>query len=724
MKLVMRVVAAVALVGAVVLTAVSGCAQRGQQARGTDSRGLYEHRATGGVPAGALAAEAFGTAAKAEPGSLPSAFEELWIIQRPREEPAREPRAYDDVPGCGALMTALPGRDEPVPVPLEHTDVRASVAGFVATTDVEQTFHNPFAAKIEAVYVFPLPENAAVSEFVMSIGERRIRGVIRDREEAEEIYREARAAGHVASLLTQERPNIFMQKVANIEPGRRIGVSIRYFHTLAYDDGWLEYVFPMVVGPRFNPSGSTGGIGAVGRRSRGASGQDVEVQHLRPTERSGHEVSLAVDIRAGVVIEDIVSRSHRIDVQRLGEDAARVRLSSGDAIPNKDFVLRCRVAGEGINPGMVAHRTVTGDGYFALMLVPPAQLERQARQPMELVFVLDCSGSMRGQPLKQARDAVRHALSRLDRRDTFQIIRFSDSSSSMGARPVPATRENIRRGREYLDSLHGEGGTMMIEGIRAALNFPHDKERLRFVVFLTDGYIGNEREILGEMRRLLGPSRVFSFGVGSSPNRFLMDRMAKLGRGAVAYLGTQDDGADVMDRFLARASRPALIDVEVEWGSMEAAEVYPSIAAAGGWGRTRAPDLFIGRPVVLTGRFSGTLPDRIRVHGRAGGRRITMDVPVRDAGGGPSSLAQVWARHRIADLADRQLSDRDVRLAEQIRATALSYGLLSAYTAFVAADVTRRTEGEYGVSVAVPVPVPDGVRYDTTVNEGRGPGLD
>src|SRR5690606_39090385 len=228
--------------------------------------------------------------ALAHPNSLPSLDEELWVIARPSADSARPASAADDIPGCAALMTRLPtgasGETVDVPVPLEHTDVAAAVQAYISSVRVRQTFHNPYDSKIEAVYVFPLPENAAVSEFLMTAGDRTIRGIIRDRAEAEQIYTEARAAGHHAALLTQERPNIFTQKVANIEPGKRIDIDITYFSTLRYDDGWYEWVFPMVVGPRFNPPGSTGGVDALPRGAGaggagvGACGQTTEVRDV------------------------------------------------------------------------------------------------------------------------------------------------------------------------------------------------------------------------------------------------------------------------------------------------------------------------------------------------------------------------------------------------------------------------------------------------------------
>jgi len=237
--------------------------------------------------------------------------DELWIIAKSEVQPVPLP-PDDDGPGCGAMLAKLPKEDKKIPLPLKRTDVKGQISGYIATVDVTQQFHNPYDEKIEAVYVFPLPQNAAINEFIMTIGERRIRGIIRERKEAEKIYRHARSQGYVASLLTQERPNIFTQKVANIEPSKQIDVNIKYFNTLAYVDGWYEFVFPMVVGPRFNPPGFTDGVGAVARGKAGISGQKTEVQYLKPGERSGHDISLAVDIDAGVDIEKLVCKSHVI----------------------------------------------------------------------------------------------------------------------------------------------------------------------------------------------------------------------------------------------------------------------------------------------------------------------------------------------------------------------------------------------------------------------------
>lgn len=570
-----------------------------------------------------------------------------------------------------------------------------------------EQFHNPYSSKIEAVYVFPLPENAAVNEFVMTVGERKIRGIIREREQAEKIYNEARSQGHVASLLAEERPNIFTQKVANIEPGKQIDINIRYFNTLRYDDGAYEFVFPMVVGPRHNPPAKTDGIGSVARGAHNASGQNTEVQYLAPNERSGHDVSVSLNIKAGVNIENVRCVNHSVDIKESSESERQITLSPADSIPNKDFVLRYKVAGEQIKTAMMTHKDDHGQ-YFTMMLYPPAELRQVQRSSMEMVFVLDCSGSMNGRPLDQARAAVTHALQKLTPRDTFQIIDFSNTASQLGPAPINATPENLRSGLAYLASLNGRGGTEMIEGLRAALDFPHDEGRYRVVSFMTDGYIGNDAAILHAVAQKTGDARIFSFGVGQSPNRYLMDRMALLGRGAVAYLSVNDHPVQIMEQFHESISHPAMTDLSINWCSMNITDVYPQIV----------PDLIVGRPVVLTGRFTGE-PGTVTVNGRTGMQPVSYSVALdaRDSNKEHKGIGAVWARLKIADLMAQisRTPDQAEQIQQSVLRTALDYSLMSALTAFVAVDSMTKTEGAFGTTVAVPVPVPEGVRYDTAV---------
>ena len=629
--------------------------------------------------------------------------EELWIIEAPV---SATPPAGDDTPGTGSLLARRASGEEQVPIPLEHTQVTAAVSGYIATVDVVQKFRNPYDTKIEASYVFPLPQNAAVSDFIMTIGERRIRGIVRERQEAEAIYKDARSQGYVASLMTQERPNIFTQAVANIEAGKTIDVTIRYFHTLAYVDGWYEMVFPMVVGPRYNPPGFRDGVGAVSW-PQGRSSQPTSVSYLRPEERSGHDISLTVNLDAGVTIEELECPTHAIVVEERSDHGARVSLSPHDSIPNRDFVLRYRVTGKELKSALFTHRDARG-GFFTLMLYPPEETRRIPRRPMEMIFVLDCSGSMKGHPLAKARRAASRALCGLGTGDTFQIIRFSSSTSALGPEPLAATGANVRRGLDYLESLRGGGGTEMIRGVCAALDFPHDPERLRVVSFMTDGFIGNELEIFRAIQSRIGSARLFSFGVGNSVNRYLLEGMARMGRGAVAYVGLDEDSGRAVDAFYERLRHPVITDLAVTGDAIEIHDVFPE----------RLPDLFVGRPVIITGRLRGDDAGFIHVTGRQGDEELRFSYPVKaDLPREHAGLPNIWARSKIATLSRTSVRYPGEDTSSGIREVALEFGILSRHTAFVAVDTATRTEGDHGISVPVPVPVPDGVRYDTTVKD-------
>ncbi len=637
-------------------------------------------------------------------GGMPALDEEVWVITKADADAA----AHDEIPGTGSMLARDDATAEELPLPLRHTHVDASIAAYIASVDVTQSFENIYAETIEAIYVFPLPQNAAVNEFVMQIGERRIRGVIKPREEARETYERAKAAGHVASLLEQERPNIFTQHVANLAPGAAIDVNIRYFHTLAYDDGWYEYVFPMVVGPRFNPPGSTDGVGAVAYGDNGASGQSTEIAYLPSHLRSGHDISLQVTIEAGVPIDAVESVNHRVSTTQTSLDEQVVVLSDDDAIPNKDFVLRYRVIGDRLSAAMLTHRTEQGEGHFTLAIHPTHDDEWCPPTPHEMVFVMDVSGSMNGAPMRQSKDAVVHALRQLTPDDTFRIILFSNNVRTFSDRAVAATPDNVRKAVRYVKGLRANGGTYTEQGMRAALSGGRDAERPRTIAFLTDGYIGNEADILRRIHTDLGDhTRIFSFGVGTSTNRYLMNRMAKLGRGAVAYLSPNDDGGDVMDRFLRRVRRPAMTDLRIDFGELQVSDVYPE----------RIDDLFVGRPVIVTGRFAGSGVHDVVVRGRINGQpaEIPLRVNVDEQAAGHEAIASVWARTRIAELADRSTFEPDSGLPRRIEQLALAHDLMSAYTSFVAVDSKTVVDAEGGVPVTVPVPMPEGVRLESAV---------
>ena len=397
----------------------------------------------------------------------------------------------------GTLQVSVAPGEKLLEFPLEHTDVKATISGLVASVTVTQTFSNPYEDTIEAVYVFPLPQNAAVNDMTMKIGDRTIRGLIKRRAEAREIYEQAREEGKVASLLEQERPNIFTQSVANITPGAKIIIEICYDQDLKYDHGTYEFTFPMVVGPRFipgTPIGKQGG-GWAPDTDQVPDASRITPPVLKPDERSGHDIALSVELDAGVPLQDLRCRSHEVDLKREGESEATIALKPFDTIPNKDFMLAYDVAGEQPEMALLTHRDERG-GFFTLMIQPKAEFEAAEITPKEMIFVVDCSGSMRGEPISKAKQAMRKCIAQMNPDDTFRIIRFSVTASELSQEPLTNTPENIKRGLHYIEQMEGQGGTHMIAGIKAALDYPPDPKRVRIVCFMTDGYIGNETQIL------------------------------------------------------------------------------------------------------------------------------------------------------------------------------------------------------------------------------------
>ena len=605
----------------------------------------------------------------------------------------------DDAVSQGTMRVIPPKGEESVDLPLKHTEVTAEISGFVTRVKVVQTFTNPYKDPIEAIYVFPLPQNAAVGHMQIRIADRVIKGVIKKRAEAKQIYEAAKQAGKTTALLEQERPNIFSQSVANIMPGSDILVEITYDEVLTYENGGYEFSFPMVVGPRFIP-----GTDQVPDASR------ITPPVLKPGERSGHDINLTVKLKAGVPVQSIECPSHRTLISPVAvagsamDGLCEIHLEPRDTIPNKDFVLRYRVAGPKPQMASLAYQGSFG-GYFMLMFQPPELRDTTPVTPKEMVFVMDCSGSMSGEPIALAKKAVRYALENLNSNDTFQIIRFSESASPFAQEPLLATQENIRRGLSYINGLNGEGGTMMIEGIKAALDYPHRDNRLRIVCFMTDGYIGNEAEILQAIKDRIGDdTRLFSFGVGSSVNRYLLERMGEVGRGEVQYVLLNEKPDEAVNKFYERVRHPVLTHIRVDWAGLEVSELYPA----------RIRDLFAGQPIFVLGRYSRPGKAHIKVHGKIGGLDMVFSVPVELPASSDENeaLAPLWARARIRELEGEQYGGNNTDVEKAITDLALNYRLMSAFTSFVAVEEKVVNEGGQVKTVQVPVEMPDGVSYE------------
>ena len=334
-------------------------------------------------------------------------------------------------------------------VPLKHTSVKADISGFLSRVRVVQEFENNFSEKIEAVYVFPLPNNAAVDDMTMRIGERVVRGKIMKREEAREVYEAARSNGQIASLLDQERPNIFTQSVANILPGEKIFIEISYVETLKYDGGTYEFVFPMTVGPRYNPGGANGKTGGGFSPDTTQVPDASKITPMPALTRAGHDISIEINLDAGVPLESVQSNSHQIDSAMLSANSYSVKLKNENTIPNKDFILKYDVSGKRIEDAILTHRSGKG-GYFTLILQPPDEPRVQDVTPKEIVFVLDTSGSMSGFPIEKAKEAMKLALDGLNPFDTFNLITFAGDTSILFEKPVPASAENLQKAQAFL----------------------------------------------------------------------------------------------------------------------------------------------------------------------------------------------------------------------------------------------------------------------------------
>ncbi len=577
--------------------------------------------------------------------------------------------------------------------PLKHTDVQAEISGFLARVTVTQEFTNPTGQAIEAVYKFPLPGDAAVDGMEMRIGSRTVKGAIKRRAEAEKIFDDARRRGQTAALLNQERPNIFTQAVTNIAPGEKVRIVIQYVETVKYEDGHYEWVFPMVVGPRYLPSSVN-------------NPQDLLPNRTPQGTRAGHDINVRVTVDAGLPLRELTSATHTVDILKGDPSHALVALKNQQTIPNADFILRYNVAGEKLADAVLTHHNGQ-EGFFSLILQPPARVQPTEVTPKEIVFVIDTSGSMMGFPLEKIKEVMRFTFDGLHPRDRFNVITFSGDQHILFPAPVAATPDNINAAWEFVRHRQGHGGTEMLPAIRTALTSSGSKEHVRVVCFMTDGEVGNDLEILAEIQK--NPqSRVFAFGIGSSTNRFLLDGMARFGRGEVEYVGLSSEASAAAKRFYERVRTPLLTDIRVDVSGVDM-ELYPK----------NIPDVFSAKPVMVVGRYKKAGRGLVRVTGQAAGKTWTREIAVDFPSQEPKhdAIASLWARRKIDDLMSRDLrgvqnGNLDEQTKEWITVLGLNYKLMTQYTSFVAVEDRVVNEGGQPRRIEVPVEMPAGVSYD------------
>jgi Ca-activated chloride channel family protein len=583
--------------------------------------------------------------------------------------------------------------------PLKHTEVLAKIAGNLARVEVTQSFENPFANPLEAIYIFPLPDESAVDNMEIKIGDKIIKGAIKKREEAKQIYEEAKQQGKTAGLLEQERDNVFTQSLANIKPGEQIDVTIRYTDSLKFEGGNYEFFFPMVVGPRYIPGTA---IDESGDTDQVPDASRINPPFLPPELRSRHDIGVTVEIEAGLPVSNIYSTSHQLKIEHKGQ-LVRVKLAGEDTIPNKDLILRYQVSGNKTQTTVLTQADERG-GHFAVYLIPALEYQLDEIVPKDIVFLMDSSGSQWGDPMKKCQELMRRFINGLNPHDTFTIINFSSTVHHLSPYPLPNTPENRKKAIAYINQLQASGGTEMLSGIKAVLNVPPVAGRLRSIVLLTDGYIGNENQILAEVQRHLKPgNRLYSFGVGSSVNRFLINRIAEIGRGMSRVVRQDEPTKEVAEKFFRQMNNPVLMDIEVEWKGQGNLEIYPAVA----------PDLFAEQPLVLFGRHPHQISGQLQVTGIAAGGVFYQQIfDLNFETNGNPAIAQLWGRNRIKDLMNQMVSGEKKSLVEAVTETALTYQLLSPYTAFIAvSDDVRVNPNDETISMSVPVEMPEGVNY-------------
>ena len=577
-------------------------------------------------------------------------------------------------------------------LPLKATRLDVKVNGMIADVRVTQTYRNEGGTPLEARYVFPASTRAAVYAMRMRIGERAVDAEIREKQAARRDYEAARREGRNASLLEQQRPNVFSMAIANVMPGDEIAVDLFYTETLVPTEGLYRFVFPMVVGPRYN--------GAAGGESHQAE-RWIAQPTLRGGEAAKHTVAVNVEVNGPLPVQSLGSPSHPLHVDGLGSRTARSGLPAAVAHANRDFVLEYRLAGREIASGVLVHEG-RDESFFLAMVEPPARVASSAVVPREYVFVLDVSGSMHGFPIETAKTLLRGLVSNLRETDTFNIIPFAGGHSLFAPRSVPATRANVDAAVRFINGQRGNGSTELLAALRGAFAMPSDEQRARSFVVITDGYVTIEKEAMDLIRANLGRANVFAFGIGSSVNRFLIEGLARAGRGeSFVVLNEREAGAEA-DRFREYIESPVLTRIAVAFRGIDAYDVDPP----------QVPDLFAQRPLVVAGKFRGPATGAIEVRGMSAAGSFFQSV---DLAGGrlPSAdtkaLATLWARGRIATLGDYQKLAPDSAVRNEITELGLKYRLLTEYTSFIAVDKVVRNPDGRQTAVDQPQPLPDGV---------------
>jgi len=607
------------------------------------------------------------------------------------------------VPGTGQLQFFPANAKAPTLCALTKTQVDANVDGFGARVTVVQTFRNPSRTPVEAIYTFPLPNDSAVDRMRIQVGSRIIEGELKRRDDARAVYEAAKNAGQTASLLDQERANIFTQSIANLMPGQEVKVEISYAQMLKYEGGQYEFSFPMTIGPRY----------------MGAATPDpgkISPSFAPTGTRTGADIDLKVHLNAGAPIKSLTSILHKIRSSRSDDQHAEVELGKANEIPNRDFVLKYSVATDKVQSAFLTNYDPIKGGFFSLVLMPPKAPTNDQIAPKELIFVMDQSGSQSGFPLEKSKELTLKMIEKMRTGDTFNVLGFSNDVNKLWPSPRRNTADNRAEASAWVRKMQVTGGTELQKAVIAALSPAPDPRRLRYVVFNTDGFVGQDKQIIDDLRQYRGTSRLFAFGIGNSVNRDLIDAMSVEGRGDSEIVTLAEDANGAVDRFLKRSGNPILSGVAVSCD--DATELSPGVL----------PDVLSDKPIIVYGRYSKPGPGKIVVSGKMGGqpwsRTIDVNFPVRNQD--DSAITSLWARHKVDDITRAGFiqsvsGDRVSPVKEQVEKVALAYNIMSPYTSFVAVEKRVVNVGGRSRTVNVPLEAPDGV--DMAMADGSSNGI-
>lgn len=569
-----------------------------------------------------------------------------------------------------------------------HAEFR--ISGLIAEVSVSQSFRNDSQDWREALYVFPLPESAAVRSMQIRIGERVIEGEIHERAEAKRIYQAAKSRGKKAGLVEQERPNMFTTSVANIAPDETVIVELQYVQTVAYHAGEFSLRFPMTITPRYIPgdplteentdvSYAVAGDGwAHATDQVPDAGRITPYQHPVPAGKNNpvNPITITADIDAGLPLVSLDSPWHDIRSSRQ-DDHYRIELARGPVSMSRDFELRWRPETGREPQAALFTETIDNRQYALLMLLPPAEAAAEKLLPREMVFVIDTSGSMGGVSIDQARQGLLLALDRLRPGDRFNVIEFNSVPDALFTQSRPVSPEQIRQAKRFVAGLQARGGTEMRAALERALNAESESGYLRQVIFMTDGAVGNEAALFKLIRERLGTSRLFTIGIGSAPNSYFMRKAARFGRGTFTYIGAASEVGQRMNELFSKLDAPVAGDLEVAWPGDMNSEAYPA----------KIPDLYQGEPLMVAARlddFSGEVHISGRSADKAWRRELTLESRKQSPG-----IASVWARAKIESLLDEKTAGRpENEVRQDVLEVALTHHLVSPYTSFVAVDKT------------------------------------